>query len=417
MTTEIKASDLRLPAEVLQLVERASVDSDLTESALLDAFARLAFSQFTEPGDAVAGALLSQMPATSLLQAFLDAADPHEFGGALPAELLVTLTDHFGNGEQIIRDAFERWMPRRQLAPILSGLQSMIQLRASFITPSSAVWPVGLADLELSCPIVLWARGRQERLAWLNRSISVVGSRDSSLYGRDVVVELVGDLTTAGIAVVSGGAFGIDALAHQAALAVSGKTVAVMAGGLDSLYPAANRALLEEVIDQGLVIAEATPAAAPTKWRFLQRNRLIAALTQATIVVEAGHRSGSINTANHANQLGRPVGAIPGRINSVHSAGCHRLIRAGQAELISSSSDALDLIGASSFQDPAGGRERGPLETRALDAIGFGMLSLREVRQQAGLTETETKIALSALELFGEVQRIGAKWVRSQTTL
>ena len=134
-------------------------------------------------------------------------------------------------------------------------------------------------------------------------------------------------LVDRGFTIVSGAAYGIDGMAHRAALASGGTTVAFLAGGVDRFYPLGHEALLGRIAEQGAVVAELPCGSAPTKWRFLQRNRLIAAATEATIVLEAGMRSGSLNTAGHAAALGRPLGAVPGPVTSPASAGCHRLLR------------------------------------------------------------------------------------------
>ena len=169
-----------------------------------------------------------------------------------------------------------------------------------------------LGDLEAHAPFALWVRGDPRRLAALDRSIALVGARAATGYGEHVTIEAASGLVDRGFAIVSGAAYGIDGAAHRAALASQGTTVAVLAGGLDRFYPSGHEQLLGRIADRGVVVAEVPPAPTPTKWRFLLRNRLIAALSGATVVVEAGWRSGSLNTAGHAATLGRPLGAVPG---------------------------------------------------------------------------------------------------------
>ena len=156
-------------------------------------------------------------------------------------------------------------------------------------------------------------------------------------------MESAAGLSDRGFVIVSGGAYGIDAAAHRATLASGGVTVAFLAGGADRLYPAGNSELLRRIASEGVVAAELPPGSAPTRWRFLMRNRLIAAAASATVVVEAGHRSGSLNTAGHAAHMGRPLGAVPGSVLSPASAGCHRLIREYAATCVTTPDEMAEL--------------------------------------------------------------------------
>jgi DNA processing protein len=177
--------------------------------------------------------------------------------------------------------------------------------------------------------------------------------------------------------------------------------------------------MLMNIMKTGAVVSELPPGLAPTKWRFLQRNRIIAALSQATVVVEANWQSGAMNTVKHAEDLIRPVGAVPGLVTSPKSAGCHKLIRELRATLIADGADLLELL---SETVPAKLRELqlpglGAFETRALDAIGFNLLSLDDICADSGLTRDEARMALGSLELDGLVSRSSEGWRRSQTTL
>lgn len=197
------------------------------------------------------------------------------------------------------------------------------------LTRRSDAYPTGLDDLGRLRPEALWVAGRLDAVASLTRSIAIVGARASSGYGELVASQLAQGLASAGRTVVSGGAYGIDGTAHRATIAAGGTTVAVLAGGLDRYYPAGHQQLLERVADTGAVISESPIDAPPTRFRFLERNRLIAAMAAATVVVEAGGRSGSLSTAHLARGLGRIVGAVPGPVTSGTSTGCHELIREG----------------------------------------------------------------------------------------
>jgi DNA processing protein len=197
-------------------------------------------------------------------------------------------------------------------------------------------------DLGNAAPFALWVRGNVELLA-SSEQIAIVGARAATGYGEHVTMELAAGLSDRGRTIVSGAAYGIDGMAHRATLAGHGHTIAYLAGGVDRYYPSGHDALLTHIAEKGAVVSELPVSSPPTKWRFLSRNRLIAAATHATVVVEAGWRSGSLNTAGHAHQLGRPVGAVPGPVTSAASAGCHRLIRDYGAILVTNADEAAEL--------------------------------------------------------------------------
>lgn len=200
---------------------------------------------------------------------------------------------------------------------------------------------------EPTVPIGLWVAGSLPLAESAVRSVAVVGARGATSYGEHCASEFGYGLARAGVTVVSGGAFGIDACAHRGALAADGATVLVSAGGLDRPYPSAHHNLFDRVRETGLVISESPPGAAPQKHRFLSRNRVIAALSSATVVIEAAPRSGALNTAAHCTALGRPLLAVPGPITSAMSAGCHHLIRREEnpARLVASVDDILEVVG------------------------------------------------------------------------
>lgn len=208
------------------------------------------------------------------------------------------------------------------------------------IRPGDPEWPIGLLSLGENMPEQLWAIGKplvQEV------SLAIVGARASTSYGNHVTHELVNGLGP-DVTIVSGAAYGIDAEAHRSALSQGGTTIAYLAGGVDRPYPAGHRDLIGRIAENGTILSEAAPGEAPTKWRFLQRNRLIAAHSQGMVVVEAGWRSGSLNAAAHATDLGRPLMAVPGPITSVASAGCHRLIAERTASLVTSAEDIRHIM-------------------------------------------------------------------------
>ncbi|HCU77941.1 MAG: DNA-processing protein DprA [Microbacterium sp.] len=291
--------------------------------------ARLTLAIASEPGDRITGTLLAAVGATETLR------------------LITSDTPLPG-----VVDPVEGGIWRGRLAPRLPAAGGVDRVREHtdrlglcLLTPGAAGWPEGLSDLGVLAPLALWAKGDIGVLtSSLGSRVTIVGARAATGYGEHVATEFATDLAGLPRVVVSGGAYGIDGAAHGAALTTRpGSTIAVLAGGLDRNYPAGHQELLSRVAESGAVLSELSPGAAPTRWRFLQRGRLLAAISAATIVVEAGYRSGSLHTAAEAHALGRPVGAVPGPITSAASAGCHRLLHEKIATVISSASDIAAL--------------------------------------------------------------------------
>ncbi|MFI5697801.1 DNA-processing protein DprA [Kribbella sp. NPDC051586] len=246
----------------------------------------------------------------------------------------------------------ERWSTRLAEVDPQGDLERAAAAGARFVIPGDEEWPdavdvladAGQLTRRAGAPFGLWVRGRANLRAALKQSASIVGARACSSYGDHVAAELSAGLADTGVTVVSGGAFGIDAAAHRGALAASGLTIAVLACGVDVSYPKSNSALLSRIAEDGLVVAELPPGCSPTKLRFLARNRLIAAATQGTVVIEAAIRSGALNTAGWAEQCGRAVLAVPGPITSRMSAGSHLLVRERNALLATSVADIVEAI-------------------------------------------------------------------------
>jgi DNA processing protein len=246
----------------------------------------------------------------------------------------------------------ERWSTRLAEVDPQRDLERAAAAGARFVIPGDDEWPdsvevlaeAGQLTRRAGVPFGLWVRGRANLRHALKRSASVVGARACSSYGEHVAAELSAGLAETGVTVVSGGAFGIDAAAHRGALAASGTTIAVLACGVDVSYPKRNSALLSRIAEEGLVVAELPPGCSPTKLRFLARNRLIAAATQGTVVIEAAIRSGALNTAGWAEQCGRAVLAVPGPVTSRMSAGSHLLVRERNALLATSVADIIEAI-------------------------------------------------------------------------
>ncbi|MGZ4539227.1 MAG: DNA-processing protein DprA [Blastococcus sp.] len=270
-------------------------------------------------------------------------------------------------------------------------------------------------------PLALWVRGpgRLDELA--DRSVAIVGSRASTAYGEHVAGEFGYQLAERGWTVVSGGAYGIDAAAHRGALAADGPTIAVLACGVDRVYPAGNGALLHRIAESGLIVSEWPPGAAPHQHRFLVRNRLIAGLTRGTVVVEAAARSGAVATANRARALRKAVMAVPGPVTSAMSVGCHELLR-GEGEsaprLVASAAHVLEVVGrlgadlAEAPERPTGPRDGlSDVAVRVLDAcpVRIGVNPERLARI-AGCDVLDVLRVLPALELAELVQWTGTGW-------
>jgi DNA processing protein len=238
---------------------------------------------------------------------------------------------------------FEKLIANLQATKVSELMGSLEKTESKFLTPESPEWPTALNDLQ-AIPIGLVVKGDISSLS--DRSLAIVGTRNPTPYG----VRIAGDFAAGFIdrewSIVSGGAYGIDSAAHKGALIAEGRTIAVLAAGIDVAYPAGNARLFAEISENGALVSEVLPGAHAIPSRFLARNRIIAALSQATLVVEAAFRSGSLRTARDAAELMRPVMAIPGPISAPTSEGCHRLIGERAAEIVTSVSDAIELVSA-----------------------------------------------------------------------
>jgi len=223
------------------------------------------------------------------------------------------------------------------------SLAAIAQSGGVFISPEDLGWPMRINQLTIP-PLGLIVKGDISILN--NPSLAIVGTRNPTPYG----VRLAGDFASGFVDrqwdIISGGAYGIDTAAHRGALVAEGRTIAVIASGIDVQYPAGNARLFDEICESGAIVSEVMPGVTAMPHRFLIRNRLIAALSLSTLVVEAAFRSGSLRTARDAAELLRPVMAIPGPISSPSSEGCHRLIGERAAELVTSVADAMELISA-----------------------------------------------------------------------
>ena len=236
---------------------------------------------------------------------------------------------------------FEKLLDRIAMQSAESILLEIDRSSSSFLIPSDEAWPASLNDLAAP-PIALIIKGEPRALK--SPLLSIVGTRNPTNYGVRIAGDFAASFADHEWAIVSGGAYGIDAAAHRGALAAEGSTIAVLGCGVEVNYPAAHERLFAEIQETGLLVSEVMPNVHAIPSRFLLRNRIIAALGNATIVVEAAFRSGSLRTARDAAELLRPVMAVPGPITSPTSEGCHRLIGERVAELVTSTADAMEFI-------------------------------------------------------------------------
>lgn len=315
---------------------------------------------------------------------------------------------------------------RREIDRAAKDLELLDRRGGRLITPGDDEWPalafaafsgtsaVGKPDCRP--PIALWVQGPVGIDEAAERATAIVGTRAATAYGELVAADLAAGLVERDVAVVSGGAYGIDGAAHRAALAADGITVAVLAGGIDVPYPAGHSALLHRIGAHGLLVTEYPPGLRPTRYRFLTRNRLVAALAGATVVVEAGLRSGAANTAAWARALGRPVAAVPGPVTSSASAGCHVLLRGG-AELVTRADEVLELAGRIGELAPDQ-----PHPVTALDGLGEaerlvyealpgrGVVTVDQIAVASGLPPAQVFGPLALLEVAGLVRRRDGSW-------
>ncbi|WP_343599430.1 DNA-processing protein DprA [Mycobacterium sp.] len=315
---------------------------------------------------------------------------------------------------------------RHEINCAATDLELLDRRGGRLVTPGDDEWPVlaftafggaaAAAKPHCRVPLVLWALGPARLDETAQRAAAVVGTRAATSYGECVAADLAAGLAERGVAVVSGGAYGIDGAAHRAALATQGVTIAVLAGGLDILYPAGHSGLLHRIGRHGLLVSEYPPGVRPARHRFLTRNRLVAALAGAVVVVEAGLRSGAANTAAWARTLGRVVSAVPGPVTSSASAGCHALLRDG-AELVTRADDLIELVGHIGELAPEQPRPATALdslsdtERQVYNALpGRGAATVDEIAVAAGLAPPRVLGPLAMLEVADLVERHDGRW-------
>ncbi len=347
--------------------------------------ARAALSRLAEPGDEELAALVLREGPVAVWRGIED--------GSLSAKGLL------------------RWRSRLDDRDPEADLARMEMAGGRLVCPGDFEWPSQLdlpAPWSNQRPLALWVRGEADMRLSCLRSVAVVGARAATTYGASVATELAASLAEKGWTVVSGAAFGIDAAAHRGALAVGGVTVAVLACGADVSYPRSHDALLRQIGDEGVVVSELPPGCAPSRMRFLVRNRIIAALTRGTVVVEAALRSGARSTAGHAGHYGREVMAVPGPVTSALSAGCHETIREG-ALCVTGAADVIEAVGVIGVDvvEERRGAER-PTDQLDPDSLQvFEALPVRRPAQLAGLVRRSGLDPGTVLRCLGALQREG----------
>jgi DNA processing protein len=388
-----------------------------------ESYARAALTYLAEPTDRWLGELVRAL-------------------GAAPA-LHAIRSGRLADTRRGLQRALERWQVRLDELPTPEEVIGFRSSGIRLVCPGDPEWPGQLADLGDQQPYALWLRGNADLRFSCLRSVAIVGSRAASAYGSYVAAEFAASVAARGWAVVSGGAYGVDASAHRGALGADGVTVAVLACGVDVPYPTAHTELFEAVAAQGVIVSEWPPGRTVNRLRFLVRNRVIAALATGTLVVEAGERSGALNTARHARDLGRRLMAVPGPVTSDISAGCHQIIRDWQGMLVTSAADVaehlspvgepLALLPAAALAQstpataqgqaqprpasrrrarPALDRDQLDLEsTQVLEAMpGRGGMGTTRIAQRAGLAPRTAIACLGGLASAGFIERCEEGW-------
>ena len=350
-------------------------------SKLTDRQARLIISIAGEPGDERVGQAVAEFGAADAVQRW-----------------------EGGYGSDAMCKSIERVLNSRLVEQAVKSLNSV---RGRFITPADEEWPDSLDDLDTAAPVGLWCTGGGALAEISSQALAVVGARSATTYGERIAFEIGALGAKERVGIISGAAYGIDAAAHRGALAGQGKTVAVLACGVDVAYPVSHRGLLSTITDSGVVVSEAPPGAKPHKHRFLVRNRLIAALSQSTVVVEAALRSGSLSTSNWAHVLNRQIWGIPGPITSATSAGVHLAIKDNMMKIASSINEVFQDFKS---QEPA-------LQLGILDGVIVGMLSERPHSMNELLTHLGSEVdfhdlqaALTLLEIRKVISHSSQGW-------
>ena len=360
-----------------------------------DLLARVFLTRVIEPGDEVAGRWIRELGAVEVARRLRN------------------------GGPQLTGVTDKRWAGLCARAGLVVPDRDLAVARDAgvrFVCPGDVEWPAQLDDLGDVRPIGLWVRGEPNLRMCALDSVAVVGARACTEYGAHMAATLAAGLAERGWVVVSGGAYGVDGAAHRGALGATGVTIAVLACGVDRPYPRGHAELIRRIAEQGLVVGELAPGEHPTPSRFILRNRVIAALTRGTVVVEAAYRSGSLVTARAAQRLGRHTIGVPGPATSALSAGVHELLR-GDAVLVTDADEIVELVGGMGELAPD---RRGPVlprdllepaARRVLAALpGNRAAPPREIARGAQTTEDDAIARLYELRALGYVERHSDGW-------
>ncbi len=370
-----------------------------------DRAARIALSFLAEPAEPALGALLRSCGPAQVLAAVKSERDPRaELAGASRVPGLAR--------------AVKRWRGRLGQVPSAARMAAWKRDGMRLLCPGDPEWPTQLDVLADARPVVLWLRGSADLRYACLRSVSVVGARAATGYGEHVATEMAATLAERGWAVISGGAYGIDSAAHRGALGAEGVTIAVLASGLGYGYPKGHHELFAAIAGQGALVSEWPPDRGPTRPGFLIRNRVIAALSCGTVVVEAALRSGALSTARHARDLYRPLMAVPGPLTSGQSAGCHEIIREWGAVLVTGARDVIEIV--SPYGDGLDARRRGPVYPRdSLDPLTSAVLEAvpsragsgpAQIAVTAGVDLDTVMRCLGGLAAVGFIERCPRGW-------
>jgi DNA processing protein len=356
--------------------------------------ARLGLSAAFEPGRESIGQAISEFGAVSVVQ-------------ELSARRGATV------GLAVMQD---RWLSEDWMAAARTEREQCAERGIKISIPGQRSWPTQLDDLGDRAPLALRIMGSANLRTAAARSVAMVGARSATQYGQWVAEDMSAQLAVLGWSVISGGAFGIDAACHHGALAVGGISIAVSAGGVDRAIPASHSALFDRLYRAGVVVGEVPIGSHPNRHRFLIRNRVIAALSPAVVVVEAATRSGALSTAREALGMGRVVAAVPGPVTSSMSAGCHALIRDTDAVLVTSADEVIGLVmPADQKRSRQKGREVTFGQSRLIDAVDAVPRELAVLAELLDAPEQEVAADAFLLERWGWIKRVSNGWVLDRT--
>jgi DNA protecting protein DprA len=363
--------------------------------------ARATLSAVAEPGDAFLNRIVGHCGPEGALDTIRS--------GAVPDGLTATPKE---------AQRLDHWRIRLSAAEPDRDLAVCAQFGGRLVCPGEPEWPTTLDDLGGERPYALWLRGPEDLRHACLRSVAMVGSRAASPYGQRMAADFASELADNGWTVVSGGALGIDAAAHRGSLAAGGRTLAVLANGVDVPYPASNEGLFAEMARRSLLVSESPPGSHPHRLRFLVRNRVIAALSRGSVIVEAEARSGALNTAAWARKLGRVLMAMPGPVTSRSSVGCHQLLRQEDTVLVSRTEEIIEAVGrlgadlAPPPQTPVLPRDRlEPVTRSVLEALpARGAAGPAALAARAGMDLATVNAKLGLLAASGFIERAPTGW-------